>query len=220
MDLKHSLAIGCALQCFSLAVLAQTAENFRSSPTLAGLFWTFVPIVLVGIVLVWFMRSEWKMWAPFQSRDLREVCAHMTDAEKREANRRTALYGLWCGVTFAGPVSVAVVVPTPAVLAVVTILIIIYLGCLRVWLRWQRRFFCSTSWARERGLSPGQLRLFVFRDDRAAYCEGRQKSLPQSANRCAGFRQAPNSSRTFSTGNPTTLLYEPEIPATTRSPCS
>ncbi len=162
MNLKHSLAIAFALQCFSLAVLAQTAENFRSSSTLAGLFWTFVPIVLVGIVLGWFMRSEWKTWAPFQSRDVHEICAHMTEAEKRAANRRTALYGLWCGVTFAAPVSVAVVDPTPALLAVAAILIIIHLGCLRVWLRWQRRFFCSTSWARDQGLAPGRLRLFVF----------------------------------------------------------
>lgn len=37
--------------------------------------------------------------------------------------------------------------------------------------------------------------------------EDRHNSLPRSANRYADFRHALSSSRTFSTGNPTTLPY-------------
>ena len=162
MNLNHSLAVAFALQLFSLAVHAQTAESLRSSSTLAGLAWTLVPILLIGILMLWIMRSKWKTWAPFQSPDVREICAHMTEDEERAASRKAALHGLWCGVTLTAVYAAVVVVQTPAILVIAPVMIIIHLGWLRVWLRSQRRFYCSTSWARERGLTPERLRLFAF----------------------------------------------------------
>ena len=165
MNLKHWSAVVVVLQLFPLAAHAQAAESGRANSTFAGLFWTFMPVLLLGILLFAFLRfmpRNWKTWAPFQSPEVREICAHMTEAEGRAASRRAALYGLWCGVTFAGPVAVAFVIQTSAFIAIVAVLISVHLGCRRVWLRLQRSFFCSTAWAREQGFTPRRLRLFSF----------------------------------------------------------
>jgi hypothetical protein len=151
-----------AVQLFSLAVHAQAVESNRANFVLAGLLWTFLPILLLGVLLFWFMRSKWETWAPFQSRDVREICTHMTKAEKREGQRRGALYGLWVAATFAIPLSQAMFFPNPALVTIAAILIIIHIACVPLWLGRQRKYFCSTAWAKEQGFSPERLRLFSF----------------------------------------------------------
>ncbi len=165
MNLKHWSAVAVVLQLFPLAAHAQTAASGRANSTLAGLLWTFLPILLLGILLFWFFRftpRDWKTWAPFQSPDVRQICAHMTEAEKREASRRGAFYGLWVAATFAIPVSLAVVAPNPTLLVIAAVLIVIHIACLPLWFRRQRRYFCSTAWAREQGFTPERLKLLSF----------------------------------------------------------
>ena len=165
MKLKHWSVVAVTFHFFPLLAYAQAAESGRGDSIFAGLLWTFMPVLLLGILLFAFLRfmpRNWKTWAPFQSPEVREICAHMTEAEGRAASRRAALYGIWCGVTFAGPVAVAFVIQTSAFIAIVAVLISVHLGCRRVWLRLQRSFFCSTAWAREQGFTPGRLRLFSF----------------------------------------------------------
>src|SRR2546427_6244670 len=109
------------------------------------------------------MKTNWKTWAPFQSAEVREICAHMTDSEKAEASRRGGLYGLWVFATFAGPLSFAVVYRHPALIAIAAVLVVIHIVCIPIWQRMQRNFLCSTSWAREHGYTPERLRMFAFR---------------------------------------------------------
>ncbi len=162
MKTKHWLAVVVAFQLFSLAAHAQSVESGRVNFTLAGLLWTFLPILLLGVLLFWFMRSKWKTWAPFRSAKVREICMHMTEAEERKGWRIGAFYGVWTAATFAIPLSQAVVFPNATLITVASILIILHIACVPLWLRWQRRYFCSTVWAKEQSLSPDRLRLFSF----------------------------------------------------------
>ncbi len=165
MNLKHWSAVVVVLQLFPLAANAQAAESGRGNSTFAGLLWTFLPIVLLGILLYWFFRfmpRDWKTWAPFQSPDVRKICAHMTEAEKQKGIRKGALHALWVTTTLAIPVSLAVVAPNPTLVIIAAVLIVIHIACLPLWFRRQRRYFCSTSWAREQGFTPERLRLFSF----------------------------------------------------------
>ena len=171
MNLKHWSAVVVVLLLFPLAAHAQAAESGRANSTFAGLFWTFLPIFLLGILVFWFFRfmpRDWKTWAPFQSPDVRQICAHMTEAERRGATHRGALYGLWVAATFAVPVSLAVVAANPTLVVIAAVLIVIHIACLPLWFRRKRRYFCSTSWAREQGFTPERLRLFSFPYDHAA----------------------------------------------------
>ena len=109
------------------------------------------------------MKKDWKTWSLFQSQDVRDICAHMTAAEKAEASRRGGFYGLWVAVTFAFPLSLAIVEMSQLLVVIAAVLVVVHISCIPIWHKMQRRFLCSTSWARERGITPDRLRMFAFR---------------------------------------------------------
>jgi hypothetical protein len=114
---------------------------------------------------------NWKTWSPFQSASVRQICDHMTDSERFTAIRRSEHYGAWVAVTFALPLSAVVFalgwLQSPAIMgAIIGIaitLILVHICCVPAWLRAQRRFLCSTQWAREQGLRSAHLNLFASR---------------------------------------------------------
>jgi hypothetical protein len=87
----------------------------------------------------------------------------MTESEKAETSRRGGLYGFWVFATFAGPLSLALMYRHPVLVAIAAVLVVVHIACIPIWQRMQRNFLCSTSWAREHGLTPERLRLFAFR---------------------------------------------------------
>ena len=105
---------------------------------------------------------NWKSWSPFQSPEVREICTHMTDAERKQIIKRSGIYGLWCAATAAIPISNAVTYPSRFTFIAAAVLCTVHIICIPVWLRWQRRFLCSTQWAREQGFRPDALKLFRF----------------------------------------------------------
>jgi hypothetical protein len=109
------------------------------------------------------MKTNWKTWSPFQSPEVREICAHMTDAEYWEASSRGGFYGLWTAATFAIPVSFIVGERSQWLMVVAAVLIVIHIACIPIWQKMHRRFLCSTAWAREHGITPDRLRMFAFR---------------------------------------------------------
>ena len=109
------------------------------------------------------MSTPWTTWSPFQSPEVREICAHMTDAEHGTASNRAALYGLWVAATVAVPVAIATGDSSPRTLVIAAVLGTLHIACIPVWLKRQKRFLCSTSWARLQGLVPERIRLCSFR---------------------------------------------------------
>jgi hypothetical protein len=108
------------------------------------------------------MANTSQTWSPFQSPEVREICAHMTDGEVATALQRAKLYGLWVFATFAGPLSSLWMTRQPALLGILIALPVVHVLCIPWWLRSQKQFLCSTAWARDKGYSPEQLRLFPF----------------------------------------------------------
>lgn len=109
------------------------------------------------------MKANWKTWSPFQSPAVREICAHMTDGERRKVSSRGGFYGLWVAGTFAMPLSFAIVERSLLFIVIAAVLAAIHIACIPIWQKMQRRFLCSTAWARERGITPDRLRMFAFR---------------------------------------------------------
>ena len=75
----------------------------------------------------------------------------MTDGEKREALVREGLYGFWAALTFAGPLSFAILYRHPMLIAIAALLIPIHIACIPMWRKKQRKFLASTAWARQQG---------------------------------------------------------------------
>lgn len=96
---------------------------------------------------------------------VREICAHMTPAEESASAIRGGCNGLWVAVTLAIPIALAGSArsPSPFLLGMAALLVLTHLLCIPLWLKLQRRFFCSTTWAREQGIAPERLSLFRTR---------------------------------------------------------
>ena len=109
------------------------------------------------------MSVSLSSWSPFQSAEVRQICAHMTPAELASVRRRGGLYGLWVAATFAIPLSMAITWPSPVALTVASVLILLHVICIPIWMRRQRRFLASTSWATSQGIKSESLRLFSLR---------------------------------------------------------
>ncbi len=99
-------------------------------------------------------------WSPFQSVAVQQICAHMTDLEKREAAGRSFFYGLWVTATVAGPFSFLLLTSSLAVRAAAVALMLVHIASIPTWLKMQRRFLCSLSWAKEQDITPERLNLF------------------------------------------------------------
>jgi hypothetical protein len=110
------------------------------------------------------MKANWNTWSPFQSSEVRQICAHMTDSEEAEVKRRSESYGVWVAVTLAIPLAFAVVARNVIFTLIAAVLITIHVACIPIWQRMQKRFLCSTVWARERGITADRLRMFGFRE--------------------------------------------------------
>ena len=103
---------------------------------------------------------DWRTWSPFQSAGVREVCAHMTAAERHEFSWRGVRYGFWVAISFAIPLSLALTFRSPITLVLAGILVPTHVLFIPVWQRKQRQFLCSTAWAINQGLTPENLKLF------------------------------------------------------------
>jgi signal peptidase I len=90
----------------------------------------------------------------------REICAHMTAAEKRGATTRALLFGLWNAMTFFGPVFCVAFMSLPGPMRWMygAAILVIGLSFYPRWLRMHREFLASTSWARAKGITPEQLK--------------------------------------------------------------
>lgn len=107
--------------------------------------------------------KNWKTWSSFQSPEVREIYAHMTDAERAEDPQRGADYLLWLGVTLVSPLAFALTYRTPAAIVNAAILVTIHVVCLPIWQKRQKRFLCSTAWARKQGFTPERVKMFAFK---------------------------------------------------------
>lgn len=52
-------------------------------------------------------------WSPFQSDEVREICAHPTSEERSQAGGRSALYGVWVFASVVAPIGTAWRIHTP-----------------------------------------------------------------------------------------------------------
>ncbi len=115
---------------------------------------------------------SWGTWDgswPFKPSALGEIYAHMTEAEKLEAQkfgkRFGLLFGIWNSATFFLPMACVWFFPIPVPLnwIVASAVLLIGLAFYPVWWRKEENLLCSTAWAKERGIKPETLRMSPHR---------------------------------------------------------
>ena len=104
---------------------------------------------------------DWRTWAPFQSKAVKDICDHMTEQEKIAVESFAKVTGILVAICFAIPVSFGVMLiillksiyPTIALIVWITIGICILLHRRRK----SKELLCSTNWAKAQGYMPDKV---------------------------------------------------------------
>ncbi|MEI8288683.1 MAG: ATP-dependent metallopeptidase FtsH/Yme1/Tma family protein [Verrucomicrobiota bacterium] len=100
----------------------------------------------------------------FTSADVREISAHMTEAEKLATKKSGSWFGIWNSATFFLPMVCLFFIPIPVPLnwIIASLVLLIGLAFYPLWWRRMANELCATAWAKERGYNPATLRIFPY----------------------------------------------------------
>ena len=106
-------------------------------------------------------KSSW-LTAPLSSPEVREIAAHLTKGERKEAVLIGLLWGVWVVAATFGNMFLIKSFPAPGNWIAASVVAALFLASVPTMLRMQRRFLCSTTWAKERGYDAKRIKLFSF----------------------------------------------------------
>ena len=131
------------------------------------MYYYWIPIVILLLVALF---GDSNSWSPFQSDQVKEICAHMTKTERRATFKRGALWGLLMGFV-PGMVALILgaVVFRSALIAVTVCFLILPLIALVLYKKWYpnvvrswQTFLASTEWARSQGFKAEDIHLYKW----------------------------------------------------------
>jgi hypothetical protein len=125
--------------------------------TLAALIFAYEDIFAAAAWIASPQPADWRTWSRSQSQQVREICSHLTEAERREWALRGALFGIWNAATFFVPLGIALFTSKPLNWIFAVIVLLVGLAFYPLWQRMTREFLASTSWARQQGIAPESL---------------------------------------------------------------
>jgi hypothetical protein len=131
------------------------------------MYYYWIPVALLFLAVIF---SGTNTWSPFQSDQVKQICAHMTETERRTAVKRGALWGFLMGIVPGMIALILGVVVFQSAVVVVTVCFLIFpviaLVLHRYWLpsvvRSQQNFLASTEWAQSQGIKAGDIRLYTW----------------------------------------------------------
>jgi hypothetical protein len=108
---------------------------------------------------------DWMTWSPFQSAPTKEICAHMTSAERRKVAAYGALFGFTFSVIAQAPVLLNAfgLISRRWTTILIPAAIMAMFASIPFVQAWLRRFLCNTEWARSQGFKPKELALYDVR---------------------------------------------------------
>jgi serine/threonine protein kinase len=107
-------------------------------------------------------KTGWWLCSPLASPEVREIAAHLTKVERSEAALYGLLWGVWVLVPSFGNFYLIRSNPAPGSWIVASVIVALFIATVPPMIRMQRRFLCSTAWAKERGFNAEQIKLFSF----------------------------------------------------------
>ena len=108
-------------------------------------------------------RQAWWTWWWFQSPDAGQMCAHLTQEERKHLLVLQLLFGVWVMVTIFGIPVLNRSMRDSGDWLVSAVWAGLFVASLPMIARMLRHFFSSTDWARKQGISSDKLGLFSFR---------------------------------------------------------
>ncbi|MGH7950619.1 MAG: protein kinase domain-containing protein [Limisphaerales bacterium] len=109
-------------------------------------------------------KSRAKLWfiSPLSSPEVRDIATHFTKSERSEFSFYGLLWGVWVCLATFGNFFLIKFYPSPGNWILPALIISIFIASLSPMLRMQKRFLCSTAWAKKQNYSADQIKLFSF----------------------------------------------------------
>jgi len=132
------------------------------------MYYYWIAIAILFLVAIF---SDTNTWSPFQSDQVKEICSHMTKAERRAAVKRGALWGILIGVVPGVTALILGVVVFQSAIVVVTVCFLIFpFIALVLYKKWspnvvksQQNFLASTGWAKSQGIKADDIQLYKWK---------------------------------------------------------
>ena len=132
------------------------------------MYYYWIAIAILFLVAIF---SDTNTWSPFQSDQVKEICSHMTKAERRAAVKRGALWGILIGVVPGVTALILGVVVFQSAIVVVTVCFLIFpFIALVLYKKWspnvvksQQNFLASTEWAKSQGIKADDIQLYKWK---------------------------------------------------------
>ncbi len=132
------------------------------------MYYYWIPIAILLLVAIF---SDINTWSPLQSDQVKEICAHMTKAERRAAIKRSALWGAVIGIVPGMIALILGVVVFRSAIFVTTVCYLIFpliaLVLYKTWwpnlIKSQQSFLASTEWAKSQGIKANDIQLYKWK---------------------------------------------------------
>jgi len=123
---------------------------------------------LIWSFLILLLCLSHSTWAPFQSDQVKAICAHMTAEERSETISRSTRLGAILGLSIGGCLFIGFLLSSrlfdsPLLRLLGMLLPLLILIAIAFWKlkpitdRSQKEFLASTQWAKNEGLSPNDI---------------------------------------------------------------
>jgi len=105
-----------------------------------------------------------------RSKSAKEIVDHLRPEEHEKLSAFAGIYGVWSAITGGLPIvfllsdfTLVMGFPNDLTRVLAAILVTVHAICIPFCFRWQKKFLCSTEWARQQGFRPEHLKFFEFR---------------------------------------------------------
>ncbi len=108
-----------------------------------------------------------------RSKSAKGIVDHLTPEENEKPMASARIYGAWGAITGGIPIGLLTGLfndlvlmmgfPNDLTMVIAAILVTAHVVCIPLCFRWQKKFLCSSQWARQHGFRPELLRVFEFR---------------------------------------------------------
>jgi len=107
-------------------------------------------------------RPHWWLVSPLSSPEVRDITAHFTKAERSEFSFYGLLWGVWVTMATLGNFLPIEFYPSPGNWILPLLITLIFIASLPPMIRMQKRFLCSTAWAKKQNHTADKINLFSF----------------------------------------------------------
>jgi hypothetical protein len=133
------------------------------------MYYYWIPIFILFLAAI-FSGNGNRTWSPFQSSQVKDICEHMSNSERKAAMKKSALFGILIGIVpVVTSLILGITIFRSALNSLIACGVIFPILAAILWKKWypytvksQQRFLASTEWARSQNINADEIKLYKW----------------------------------------------------------